>query len=241
MMGIHDVFPPAKLEDDDPNSVKKLKKGDGAWAPGKEILGFDFDGDERTIIFNEKKKEELISILKQWTRLAKKKQMCGAVRVPFEEFRTVINRLHHAAVCVPTGRALLSECNTFAAIERKWVFFRWGSTLCNEMVGWRTLLREATNKPTKCSTLVSGHPDYIGIVDASTEGVGAIAVGELTAMRPTVSRLVWTQEVRDRVLCPVKNPTGTITNSDLECCGFLYCGLSWNTTVTACNTTTLGC
>jgi hypothetical protein len=222
MMGIHDVFPPATCEDDDPNSVKKLKAGDGAWGHGKEVLGFDFDGEERTIILNKKRTDELMSILKQWARLAKKKKKCGAVRVPFDEFRTIINRLRHAAICVPTGRALLSECNTAAAIERKWVYFRWDSNLCRELVGWRTLLREATAKPTKCACLVSGHPDYIGIVDASTEGVGAIAVGELTAMKPTVSRLVWPQEVRDRVLCSRKNPTGDITNSDLECCGFLY-------------------
>ena len=30
--GIHHVFPPAEAEDDDPNSVKKLRKGDGDWA-----------------------------------------------------------------------------------------------------------------------------------------------------------------------------------------------------------------
>ena len=45
LQGINDVFPPAKIEEEDPNSVKKLQKGDGAWVLDKDLLGFDFNGD----------------------------------------------------------------------------------------------------------------------------------------------------------------------------------------------------
>ena len=44
MAGIHDVFPPDSQDDNDPISLKKLMKGEGAWAVVKEILGFEFDG-----------------------------------------------------------------------------------------------------------------------------------------------------------------------------------------------------
>ena len=50
-----------------------------------------------------------------------------------------------------------------------------------------TLLREATVTPTKCTELVTGAPDFIGIVDdASTEGVGGIVVGKNDAIYPIV-------------------------------------------------------
>lgn len=44
MHGLHDVFPPTTEPTTDPNSFKKLKKGEGAWAIDKDILGLDFEG-----------------------------------------------------------------------------------------------------------------------------------------------------------------------------------------------------
>ena len=69
--GIHDVFPPAQIDEEDPNSLKKLRKGDGAWALDKDLLGFDFDGDHRTMILDTQKREVLLNKLKEWTRAAK--------------------------------------------------------------------------------------------------------------------------------------------------------------------------
>ena len=76
------------------------------------------------------------------------------------------------------------------------------------------------SSPTKCTQLITGHPDVIGIVDASKEGVGGIVVGEHMSVVPTVFRLEWPDEVRALVVSD-SNPTGTITNSDLECAGAL--------------------
>lgn len=42
--GIHDVFPPCETDDKDPISLKKLTKGEGAWALHKDLLSFIFDG-----------------------------------------------------------------------------------------------------------------------------------------------------------------------------------------------------
>jgi hypothetical protein len=49
MCGIHDVFPPTAMPECDPISDKKLRKGEGAWALIKDILGLTFDGTEHTI------------------------------------------------------------------------------------------------------------------------------------------------------------------------------------------------
>ena len=49
MMGIHDVFPASIAADDDPISVKKMKSSDSQFSTTKTLLGFDFDGIDKTI------------------------------------------------------------------------------------------------------------------------------------------------------------------------------------------------
>ena len=73
MHGSHDVFLPELEEDNDPNSVKKLRKQDGAWALDKEILGFDFDSrwNTQTLILGEAKRDALADTVKQWLQLVK--------------------------------------------------------------------------------------------------------------------------------------------------------------------------
>jgi hypothetical protein len=45
MYGIHDVFPPDKVDSNDPISEKKLTKGEGRYKTRKTLLEFDFDGE----------------------------------------------------------------------------------------------------------------------------------------------------------------------------------------------------
>jgi hypothetical protein len=64
--------------------------------------------------------------------------------------------------------------------------------------------------------LIGGWPDYIGVCDASSHGVGGIIFGKHMACVPTVFRWEWSQEVKEAYL--VK----TISNSDLEMAGLLF-------------------
>ena len=66
MNGIHDVFPPSDDPASDSISVKKLKKGKGAWALQKDLLGFEFDGSPgtHTIWLEEEKRDKLLVTLK---------------------------------------------------------------------------------------------------------------------------------------------------------------------------------
>jgi hypothetical protein len=47
--GIHDVFPANTNSDEDPISLKKLLKGEGAWDTTKEVLGHTFNGVHKTV------------------------------------------------------------------------------------------------------------------------------------------------------------------------------------------------
>jgi hypothetical protein len=49
MHGIHDIFPAHNTNANDPISEKKLLKGEGEMSTTKTMLGFDFDGFEKTM------------------------------------------------------------------------------------------------------------------------------------------------------------------------------------------------
>jgi hypothetical protein len=55
MLRIHDVFPANIVDSNDPISEKKLKKGEGQYSTLKTLLGFDFDGNRKTMWLEEKK------------------------------------------------------------------------------------------------------------------------------------------------------------------------------------------
>jgi hypothetical protein len=84
----------------------------------------------------------------------------------------------------------------------------------------RTILRASIKSPTQCRDLVTGWPDYVGIVDASSHGVGGIVIRELSGILPTVFHLEWPKDIAANLVSS-DNPQGSITNSDLEMAGLL--------------------
>ena len=63
-------------------------------------------------------------------------------------------------------------------------------------------------------------PDFIGLVDASSHGVGGVIIGELSECLPTVFRLQWPPDITANVKSKA-NPKGTIINSDLKLAGIV--------------------
>ena len=217
MKGVHDVFPEDEVDQNDPISYKKLQKLEAMWSITKDILGFTFDGDKKTIWLEDAKREVLLKTLKQWLRQARRSSTKG---IPFEEFRKVISKLRHAFISIPAGKGLLSPCNTILRIQPKYVLLNKSEALKQAITDCRTLLRVSTKAPTKCKELVAGWPDFVGVKDASGYGVGGFIVGENKACIPTVFRFEWPQDIRDEIISE-SNPKGKLTNSDLECAGLL--------------------
>ena len=60
MTGIHDVFPADANDEEDSISLKKCKKLESMWMIMKDILGFTFDGVEKTIWLEKSKREALL-------------------------------------------------------------------------------------------------------------------------------------------------------------------------------------
>ncbi len=67
---------------------------------------------------------------------------------------------------------------------------------------------------------MSGWLDYVGIVDASSYRVGGVVIGELAEFIPTVFRWEWPPDIKSYIRLDT-NPTGSLTNSDLEMAGIL--------------------
>jgi len=222
MTGIHDVFPADEVnDDDDPISEKKLKKQEGQYSTVKTLLGFDFDGISKTMWLEAAKREKLQTILRGWIRTGHR----GSAGILFKEFESTVAKIRHAFTCIPMGASLLSPCNRILKSKPPYVFLNRNQQLLTAIEGCRTLLRESTKEPTRCRQLVAGWPDYIGFVDASGHGTGGVVIGELSPCVPTIFRWQWPPDVAKDIKT-AENPSGHITNSDLEMAGLVLLWLT---------------
>ena len=119
MTGIHDVFPANDEDDgDDPISEKKLKKGEGQYSTVKTLLGFDFDGINKTMWLETAKREKLLKILHGWIRTGHR----GSAGIPFTEFESTVAKIWHAFTSIPMGASLLSPCNRILKLKPSYVY-----------------------------------------------------------------------------------------------------------------------
>ena len=72
----------------------------------------------------------------------------------------------------------------------------------------------------RCCKLVMGWSNFIGVVNASSHGVGGIIIGKLSECLPTVFRLQWPPDITADVNSEA-NPKVRITNSDLKLAGLV--------------------
>jgi hypothetical protein len=214
--GIHDIFPPRSENDDDPVSFKKITKGDGTWLLQKDILGFTFDGKGKTIWLEAQKRDALLTILHQWLRASR----ASHAGIPFVEFESVVAKVRHAFLAIPAGKGLLSPCNRLLRKRPPFVFLHRNTPLRIALQDIRTLLRDSTILPTRCTELVMDWPDFVGITDASKHGCGGVIIGEKKRCTPTVFRLEWPDDIKNDINTH-DNPGGRLTNSDLEMAGLL--------------------
>jgi hypothetical protein len=160
------------------------------------MLGFDFDGLKKTMMLSEGKRELLLAILHRWKRTMSSK----TASVPFKEFESVLQKVRHAFTAIPEGRGLMTPCNKIMRKQPENIFLGRNEKLSTAIKDMTTLLRESTKNPTRCKELVMGHPDYVGVKDASIHGVGGIIVSENKACVPTVFRIEWPEWVKQEVL-----------------------------------------
>lgn len=210
--GIHDVFPPNDMDDnEDPISLKKLLKGDGAWDIVKEILGWVFDGDAKTIALAPDKVEDRLSLVDDCLKAAKRGKA-----IPMATFQKVVGKLRDTAIGIPAGLGLMSPLNAALSTERDYVRFGTTTPLFYCLSDWKFLIKASVAEPTKCRELVAtGDPGYVGMVDSSKHGVGGVVFGHRKCCHPQVFRFKWPKEIQDAF------DAKRISISDLEMAGLL--------------------
>ncbi len=148
----------------------------------KTLLGFDFDGSAKTMWLKAAKRQKLLTVLKGWVRLGR----WGTAGIPFKKFELVTAKLCHAFTYIPAGVGLLLPCNHVLKLRPPHMYLHRIVRVLNAIEGCRTLLRESTQKLTRCQELTCGWPDFISIVNASSHGNGGVIFGELSGCTPTV-------------------------------------------------------
>ena len=207
---IHAIFPPPSRSGHtggkDPISKKKLEKDDARWAHEKEVLGFLFDGQRRTV---------RLSTAKANAIAAETKQLLKKPRVAIKKFRSVVGKLRHAATILPAAKSLFTPINRALRGEPTVVSIGPKSELRHALIDLRTMIMNLAQRPTHVNELVGLDLDYIGYCDASAFGAGGVWFSGKSELPPTVWRIQWPADITAAVISD-SNPGGTLTNSDLE-------------------------
>ena len=214
---IHDVFPPPHIsghKGDDPISLKKLLDGDGLWDTRKELLGWVFDGTTRCIHLPHDKMESIQRELKN---------VCRLQRVPLKRFESLIGKLRHAAIGLPSANGLCQPFNRALANRPNIINLGRKGSVYQALKDWRSLLQQSTKRPTHVNELVPKKLADVGYVDASGHGAGGCWFSCTDQYNPTVWRVHWPPSITNDIVSTT-NPKGSISNSDLEMAGIL---LAW--------------
>jgi len=218
---IHSVFPPAPPDSSDPDiepiSLKKLQEGEGVWAFRKEILGWIFDGINRTIELPPGKLDKIRAAVKTVLRVQ---------HASVSDFQSLVGKLQHAAMGIPNGKGLLAPLFKLLPQDhsprhrRKHIQIPVGSEAHEALKDLRTILKMVANRPTKCAQLIPGWPHFVGYCDACKWGAGGVWLSGKDNLHPVLWRVKWPPDITAQLISP-NNPNGNLTINDLEMAGLL--------------------
>ncbi len=208
---IHGLFPAPEMSghcgEKDPISQKKLDAGDARWAHQKELLGFVFDGKGRTVHLTQQK---ATGIADATSRLLKKN------RAGIQRFQSVVGKMRHVTTILPAARGLFTPLNRALRGDPSLVPLSAKGEVRAALLDLRQLVLKLADRPTHVKEIViPAAPDYIGYCDASAFGAGGVWFSGACPLPETVWRLQWPRDITAAVVSE-SNPTGTLTNSDLE-------------------------
>ena len=199
------VYPTVKGELKDSISLKKARAGDGNWQTSKEILGWIIDSNTGTISLSEKRIQDLDMLLRipaSQHRMSRKKleRLIGKLRSMHLAIPGAIGHFYHIQMA-------LTKANRRTAYLSK--------DFHNDIAHWRLLCSRMKHRPTYLAEIVQRLPTDIGYTDASGLGGGGVWLNPNADGVHHVWRLPWPADIKAD-LVSLDNPSGHITNSDLE-------------------------
>ena len=213
------VFRP--IDDDDtkfceePASVKKLRKGDARWTTSKIVLGWLLDTLQKTLSLPDHRAERLLQILHSIPPTQRS--------IATKAWHKIIGELRSMSIAIPGCVGLFSILQeAFRHEEKDRPRLRLTKTLHGFLDDFRWLADDLVSRPTRIAELIPDrNPRTEGACDAAGSGMGGVHFipdAESGGVVPILWRHPFPCWVQDR-LVSFDNPSGDITNSDLELAG----------------------
>ncbi len=204
----------------EPNSIKKLRKGDCSWSQIKQILGWIINTAAMTISLPPHRVERLAEILSSIPTTQK--------RCSVKKWHKVLGELRSMSLALPGSRHLFSQMqNALSTGTKTRIALKRG--VHQALNDFRWLHANISDRPTRIAELVPLTPQALGFHDASgSQGAGGVwfPTPELVPRKgvdpdtPLLWRLPWPQDLVDKLVSD-DNPSGTITSADFELAGGL--------------------
>lgn len=225
LRAVDQVFRPNDFHDDafrrEPVSLKKLKQGDVSWSTIKTVLGWVINTTTMTIHLPEHRVERLAEILASIPATQK--------RLSLKKWHKIIGELRSMSLALPGARNMFSMMQHALANNTKTrVALTKGVHQALKDFSW--MFNDIKSRPTRIAELIPLLSSAMGYHDASGEGAGGVwfpheslaprGTTSSNNHQPIVWRYRWPQDIIDSLVTEA-NPSGTITNSDLELAGGL--------------------
>ena len=226
LRAVDQVFRPNDFHDDEfrrePVSLKKLKQGDVSWSTIKTVLGWVINTSTMTIHLPEHRVERLGEILASIPATQK--------RLSLKKWHKMIGELRSMSLALPGARNMFSVMqHALSSCKKTRVALTKGVHQAIQDFTW--MFKDIVSRPTRIAELVPLLASTMGYHDASGEGAGGVwfphqslsprkSIADSHPHQPIVWRYRWPQDIIDSLVTE-DNPTGTITNSDLELAGGL--------------------
>ena len=203
-----------------PISESKLGKGDDNWSTQKVILGWLIDTVAMTISLPPHRQERLLTLL---GTLTKRK------RASVQEWHQLLGELRSMSLAIPGSRGCFSFLQHALRPGAKRIVIT--QPIRDQLLDFLHLATDVSNRPTHIAEVVPTPPTYIGAMDAAKSGMGGVwfppGKPAPNAIQPSArqalqSPILWRTafpEYIQQLLVSTNNPSGTITNSDLELTG----------------------
>jgi hypothetical protein len=128
-----------------------------------------------------------------------------------------LGELRQMATAIPGANYLFSIFQHVLIDQPTATRLRLQPLVTHTLRDWQHLAQHLSTHPTHIQSLVPNPPDFLGAVDASGAGLGGfwIPTPYTTPHKPIAFRMPFPCHIRN-ALVSADNPTGSITNSDLE-------------------------
>lgn len=196
----------------EPVSIKKLLKGDAAWATSKVLLGWLVDSIRGTIELPSHRWERLQTLITEYQ---------DRRRASLKEWQKLLGELRSMTVALPGSAGLFTHMQAALVKAGQGHRVRLTKSVHDELEDWAWIVATLGQRPTSIAEVVKKQPSYGGDCDAAKAGMGGVC---FNLRDPSASPVLWRapfpSDIQARVVS-YDNPSGDITNSDLELAGVI--------------------